>query len=115
MKDKCSKYEALFTFAGKEELEKHLAECEDCRKEQETMDKVSALIQEVRPVYIKKRKSVAKLKIACAAFAILLSGTTLGIINLNQDISDTLRYGQTLSLEDYGFPVDSYGLIMVDE
>lgn len=114
MKDICSKYEALFTFAEKEELEKHLAECEYCRKEQETMDKVSALIQEVKPVYLAKRKSAAKLKIACAALAIILSGTLLGVINLNQDIADTLRYGQTLSVEDYGFPVDSYGLIMVD-
>ena len=27
----------------------------------------------------------------------------------------TIKYGQTLSAEDYGFPVDSYGLIMVGE
>lgn len=114
MKDICTKYEALFTFSDKEELEKHLEECEDCRKEQETMDKVSALIQEVKPEFLARRQTVAKLKMACAAFAILLSGTLIGVINLNQDISDTLRYGQTLSVEDYGFPVDSYGLIMVD-
>lgn len=114
MKDICKKYEALFTFADKDELEKHLSECEDCRKEQEVMDRVSALIQEVKPALIAKRKSAAKLKIACAAFAIVLSGVTLGVINFNSDVSDILRYGQTLSVEDYGFPVDSYGLIMVD-
>jgi len=114
MKDKCNKYEALFTFSNEEELKKHLETCEDCQKEQEIMDKVSGLLQEVKPLLIEKRKSAAKLKIACAAFAILLSGTMLGVINFNQDISDTLRYGQTLSVEDYGFPVDSYGLIMVD-
>lgn len=114
MKDTCSKYEALFTFSSKEELEKHIAECEDCQKEHELMERVSELIQEVKPAFIKKRRTTAKLKIACAAFAILLSGTTLGVINLNTDISDMIRYGQTLSVEDYGFPVDSYGLIMVD-
>ena len=114
MIDTCDKYEALFTFSSEEEFKKHLEQCEYCRKIHQTIDKVSSLIQEVKPLYISKRKSAAKLKIACAAFAILLSGTTLGVINLNQDISDILRYGQTLSVEDYGFPVDSYGLIMVD-
>lgn len=114
MKEKCSKYEALFTFSSEDDLRKHLEECEDCRAEEAKMEKVSALIQEVKPLYLAKRKTSAKLKIACAAFAILLSGTILGVINFNTDISDTLRYGQTLSVEDYGFPVDSYGFIMVD-
>lgn len=115
MKEKCSKYEALFTFSDEDELEQHLQNCEECRKEQEMMDRVSELIQEVKPELIKRRKFSAKLKVACAAFAIVLSGVTLGVINLNTDIADTLRYGQVLSIEDYGFPVDSYGLIMVDE
>ena len=55
MKDKCTKYEALFTFADQETLKKHLEVCEDCRKEQEQMDRVSELISEVKPFY--KRKS----------------------------------------------------------
>ena len=114
MKDKCTKYEALFTFAEENELKKHLEVCEECQKEQEKMDKVSKLLQEVKPELIKQRKSSAKLKFACAALALLMSGTLIGIINLNQDVSDVLHYGQTLSSEDYGFPVDSYGLIMVD-
>lgn len=114
MKDKCSKYESLFIFSDEKTLLSHVETCEDCRKEHEIMNKVSDLIKEVKPQLNAKRKRHARLKIACAAFAILLSGTVLGVINLNQDISDTLRYGQTLSLEDYGFPVDSYGLIMVD-
>ena len=34
----------------------------------------------------------------------------------NYDVMmDTLQYGETLSAEDLGFPVDSYGLIAVDE
>ena len=114
MKEKCSKYEALFTFLNEDEFKKHLDVCEDCRKEQVKMDRVSELIREVKSEYIERRKNFARLKIACAAFAVLLSGTVLGVINFNTDISDTIRYGQTLSVEDYGFPVDSYGLIMVD-
>ncbi len=114
MKEKCTKYEALFTFGSDETLKEHLLTCEDCQKEQEVMDKVSGLLREVRPYYKAKRKNAAKLKAACAVFAILLSGTTLGVVNLNTDISDTIKYGTTLSAEDYGFPVDSYGFLMVE-
>ena len=31
------------------------------------------------------------------------------------DLMDTLKYGDALSAEDLGFPVDSDGLLMVDE
>jgi len=111
---KCTKYEALYTFGNEETLKAHIANCEECQKEQIKLDRVSELLNEVKPYYIAKRKSKAKLKAACAVFAILFSGATLGIINFNTDISDTLRYGNVLSAEDLGFPVDSYGLIMVE-
>ena len=114
MSEKCTKYEALFTFQDEETLNKHIAECEDCRKEHEKMQRVSELIKEVIPYYREKRKNIARVKVACALFAICLSGVTLGVINLNTDISDTIKYGYTLGAEDLGFPVDSYGLIMVD-
>lgn len=114
MSDKCTKYEALFTFGNDEALKKHLETCEDCKKEQEMMDKVSGLLDEVKPYYKAQRLNVAKLKMACAVFAILFSGTALGIVNFNTDVSDTIKYGTTLSADDYGFPVDSYGLLMVE-
>ena len=57
---------------------------------------------------------MAKRKIACAVFAMCLSATTLGVINLNTDISDTIKYGTTLTAEDLGFPVDAYGFVMVE-
>lgn len=114
MKEKCTKYEALFTFRSEEELNQHIQECEDCRLEHEKMLKVSELIKEVRPYYREKRKNLAKVKIACALFMLMVSGTTLGVINLNTDVSDTLKYGTTLSAEDLGLPVDSYGLITVE-
>lgn len=114
MNDKCSKYEALFTFRSKEELNEHLQHCPDCRAEHEKMLRVSELIQEVKPYFEEKRKNIARLKAACALFVIMLSGTTLGVLNLNTDISDTLKYGTTLSSEDLGLPVDSYGLISLE-
>lgn len=114
MTEKCNKYEAIFTFGNKEMLKSHLETCPECQKEQEQMDKVSELLKEVRPYYSQKRKSFAKLKMSCAVFAILFSGTVLGVVNLNSNVSDILKYGTTLSADDFGFPVDSYGLLMVE-
>lgn len=114
MINRCNKYEALFTFGNEETLKQHIETCKDCKKEQEIMDKVSDLIKEVKPYYVNKRRNFVKLKAACAIFSILLSGTTLGILNFNSDISDIIKYGNTLSAEDFGFPVDSYGLLMVE-
>ena len=114
MKEKCTKYEALFTFSDEKTLMDHIETCPDCQAEHEKMLQVSELIQEAKPYFIERRKNVAKFKIACAVCAMLLSGTTLGVINLNTDISDTIRYGTTLSAEDLGLPVDSYGLLMVE-
>ena len=111
---KCTKYEALYMFGNEETLKNHVAACKDCQKEQEKMDKVSKLLREVKPYYIEKRKNFAKIKAACAIFGILFCGTTLGVINFNTDIADTIRYGNILSADDLGFPVDAYGLIMVE-
>lgn len=114
MKDKCTKYEALFTFSDEQTFQEHLKTCPDCQAEHEKMQKVSELIQEAKPYFTHKRKNFAKVKIACAIFAMCLSAGTLGVINLNTDISDTIKYGTTLSAEDLGLPVDSYGLLMVE-
>ena len=114
MKDKCRQYEAFFTFQDEETLKKHIETCEECRKEQEIMDKVSDLLKEVKPYYINKRKNTARLKIACAILTIMLSAVTMGVVNFNTDISDIIKYGNTLSAEDLGLPVDSYGLLMVE-
>lgn len=114
MDNKCKKYEGLFVFGDEEALRQHIETCEDCRKEQEIMDKVSNLIKEVKPYYISKRKKTAKLKIACAMLTILLSATVMGVVNFNTDVSDIIKYGNTLSAEDLGLPVDAYGLLMVE-
>ncbi|MGN0031530.1 MAG: hypothetical protein ACI37Q_06215 [Candidatus Gastranaerophilaceae bacterium] len=114
MNEKCTKYEALFTFRSEEELMEHVQTCEDCRLEHQKMMRVSELIQEAKPYFKEKRKNLAKVKVACALFMLMMCGTTLGVINLNTDVSDTLKYGTTLNAEDLGLPVDSYGLISLE-
>lgn len=114
MVKKCIKYEALFTFGNDDALKRHVETCEDCANEQVLMDKISGLLNEVKPYYKNQRRKTAKLKMACAVMAILFSGTVLGVVNFNSDVSDTIKYGTTLSADDFGFPVDSYGLLMVE-
>ena len=115
MDNKCTKYEGLFVFSDDETLKKHIEECDECRKEAEKMEKVSDLLDEVKFYYHSKNKKRPKFRVACAILLLLFSTLTAGIVVSNDDILDSLKYGDTLSAEDLGFPVDSYGLLMVDE
>lgn len=114
MDNKCSKYEGLFIFSDEDKLQEHLNECEDCKKEHEKMLRVSELIQEVKPYYLKKKSRLRKMRAVAALLFIMLFSATFGVIYTNEDLSDSLMYGETLTAEDLGFPVDSYGLLMVD-
>lgn len=134
MDKKCSKYEGLFIFSDEKTLKKHLEECEECRLEHEKMQKVSNLLDEVKFHYRSKNKRKNKmLKAVCAMSLLLFSTVMFGAVNntpnanylagINglisygdvDDFFDTLKYGDTLSAEDLDFPVDSYGLLTVDE
>lgn len=114
MENKCNKYEGLFVFSDEETLKKHILECEDCRQEHEKMEKVSQLLDEVKFHYRLKNKRVRKLKAVCIAACLIFFSSTLGFVTNDDDFMDALMYGETLSAEDLGFPVDSYGLLMVD-
>jgi len=114
-KEKCNKYEAYFTFANEETLAKHLQECEDCQKEHDNMKKVSALLKEARPVLRQRRKNAVRMKVACVALAAFISGVSFNQLDQQYDLVGNLRYGDSISLEDMGFPVDSYGFLMVDD
>ena len=116
MEKKCSKYESLFIFSDEKCLENHIQECEVCKAEHEKMQKVSELLSEVKFYYRNKnRKKLVKFRIACALMLVMFSSLSLGLVVNDDDFMDTLKYGETLSAEDLGFPVDSYGLLMVDD
>ena len=114
MDNKCSKYEGLFIFSNENELNEHIRECDDCREEHEKMQKISDLIQEVKPYFLEKRNKLRKMRAIAAVLFIMFFSATFGVIYTNEDLSDSLMYGETLTAEDLGFPVDSYGLLMVD-
>ena len=114
MENKCSKYEGLFVFSDEETLNKHIEECDDCRSEHEKMQKVSDLLGEVKFHYRLRRRKIMKLKAVCAVAMLMFFSASFGVLYNDSDLSDALMYGETLSAEDLGSPVDSYGLIMVD-
>ena len=115
MDNKCQKYEGLFIF-NHDDLYQHMEECDECRKRHEEFEKVSSLIDEVKFYYKKRQKenNSLKFKSACAAIFLFLSIFSAGLVISNEDIIETLQYGRTLSAEELGFPVDSYGLLMVE-
>lgn len=115
MDKKCSKYEGLFVFSDETELKKHLEECEDCAAEHKKMEKVSELIGEVKFYYKSKSNSKRRrLKAVCAIAFLMFFSVTFGILANDDDLLDALMFGETLTAEELGFPVDSYGLLMVD-
>lgn len=115
MENKCSKYEGLFVFSDEETLKEHLNECDSCRLEHEKMQKVSDLISETKFYYRNKARKARKVKAACVALFMIFFSATFGFVTEDGDLADSLMYGYTLSAEDLGFPVDSYGLLMVDD
>lgn len=114
MKEKCTKYEGLFIFSDEKTLLEHIETCPDCKAEHEKMQKISELLQEVKPHFVEKRRNYLKIKALCAIFMCCVCVSTMCVINLNPNISDRINYGMVLSAEDLGLPVDSYGLILVD-
>ena len=115
MKNKCSKYEGLFIFSDEETLLEHVNRCEDCKLEHEKMQKVSALLGEVKFHYRLQAKRIRKIKAVCVALCLIMFTTYFGVTTDDGDLVDALMYGETLSAEELGFPVDSYGLLMVDD
>ena len=115
MENKCTKYEGLFVFSTEEALNEHIKECDDCRAENEKMKKVSDLIGETKFYYKSKFNKVRKLKAICALALFMCFSATYTVVLNDGDFADALMYGDTLTAEDLGFPVDSYGLLMVDD
>ena len=114
MDNKCTKYEGLFVFSDEKTLNEHIQECNDCRLEHEKMQKVSDLLGEVKFHYRLKKRRVMKLKAICAVAMLMFFSASFGVVSNDSDWADALMYGDVLSAEELGFPVDSYGLILVD-
>lgn len=114
MKEKCNKYEAYFTFASKEDFEKHLQECPDCQAIQEQEDKLSFLIKDSANVYKsmkaeKNKKSFMK-KAACILSFFIFFGT-YSCFQIHNQINTPIKMTETETsiIAEQGLPVDEYG------
>jgi len=117
MNEKCTKFKSLYLFRNENELEEHLKECPDCRAEKERMDRVSELIQEVKPYYANQRKkSFARLQVACILCFGLFTGMLIGYFTqFGYMTANNSAYTETTqTTNEYGMPIDSYGLISLN-
>ena len=118
MNEKCTKFKSLYLFRDEAELEEHLKECPDCRAEKEKMDKVSELLQEVKPYYARQRKrSFTQLKVACILCFGMFTGMLIGYFTQYgyTTITASTTYTETSqTTNEYGMPIDSYGLISLN-
>lgn len=122
MNKKCTKFKEIYLFRNDAEMDEHLKNCPDCQAEMEKMNKVSELIQEVKPYYVQRRKAASmRLKVACILCFGMLSFLSVNyfiqfansnIYQNNYYTSDTLQSAQTIN--EYGIPLDNYGLIAVN-
>ena len=125
MTKKCDKYESLFIFADEETLNKHLQECEDCRREHEKMHKVSALVKEAEPELKRRAAFFNSLKVACVLFLFITGGVffqtfaPMQLNNTNATMTASISSDMSFDYEDsiipdMGLPTDDYGLLMLD-
>jgi len=124
MEKSCNKFEDLFINADETELLEHIKKCEDCRIEYERMQKVSMLIEEVKPLYNRKKPSVRRFKrfgagaaaLAASFLMIFLAFFAIQISTPDSLVNETIASisGNDYTYEQMGLPVDEFGLIMVD-
>lgn len=111
---KCNGYESMFTFLSEEDFLKHLEVCEDCRKEHEKMSKVSELIQEAKPFIKTKNKQIRRLKAACIACALIVSGASYPLYTVGSHMYTAYNQESVLTAEEMGFQVDEYGFLYIN-
>ncbi len=118
MKEKCTKFESLYLFRSEQELEEHIKTCPDCQAEMQKMDRVSELIQEAKPYFAHKQKqSYTRMKVACIMCFGLFVGTLIGYFTQFGYYVSANNYSTeytTQTTNEYGIPLDSYGLITVN-
>ena len=101
----CNKFEELFIQDDEKQLLEHIMSCEDCRKEYEQMNAVSALIKEAKPYIKRKQREYLKMSAVMVAGMLIIGLTSFTFINY----MPTYKYETAISSDVY--PVDEYGLV----
>ncbi len=112
---KCNKYEGFFVFQNEEKFYEHLEHCPDCQKEHEKYIKVSKLVKEVAPIYLKRKQAektnVIK-RLACC-FIFFIGLTVFTGYKVYDNYTMQVNYAQDSCLTTMGLPVDDYGFLEI--
>lgn len=103
----CKGFKEQFINLNKNELLAHIQICESCKKEYLEMEKLSNLLNTVKPHYLKKQNFVKSFKTAAVLTLTIFTGFMAAYL------ANTYSHN-ALSLDDLGFPTDEYGFILVD-
>ena len=111
---KCNKYEGMFVFSDEQSFNEHIASCNDCQKEHQKYERVSQLIKEVAPVYLKreKQKKISAIKKLACCF-VLFVGLTGGYTGYYMyDINSfQVETADESYINEMGLPIDEYGFL----
>lgn len=110
---KCDKYEAYFTFKSEEEFQNHLKECPDCQKEHELQKKVSALIKEAAPVYLKRqeKKKISNIRKLACCFVLFVGLSAFTGYKIYDENSFQANNPDESYISLIGLPTDDYGFL----
>lgn len=113
--NKCDKYEGFFVFQNEEVFNEHLKHCPDCQKEHEKLLKVSALVKEVAPVYLekKKREKISVMKKLAFCFVAFVGLTAYTGYMAYDDYTFKTMVVEDSYVSTMGLPVDDYGFLEI--
>ena len=101
----CDKFEKLFTQEDETELLEHIKTCPECRAQYEKFQKVSNLVKEAKPLFLREKFQTKKIALSMVAGVTLLCLT--GFLLLSW--LPYYNYDQAIASDIY--PTDEYGLV----
>lgn len=114
--NKCNKYEGFFVFQNEEAFNEHLEHCPDCRQKHEKYMKVSALVKEVAPIYLKKKHKdkISAIKRLACCFVLFVGITAFTGYKVYDNYNFQVNYAEdSYVISTMGLPVDDYGFLEI--
>ncbi len=113
--NKCNKYEGFFVFQDEKNFYEHLEKCPDCQKEHERYIKVSKLVKEVAPIYLRqqKKKKINAIKRLACCFVLFIGISLYTGYKIYDNYDIQVNYAQESYLSTMGLPVDDYGFLEI--
>ncbi len=79
------------------------------------MEKISELLQEAKPLYFERKRRHTQIKaIVFSLSIVLVSFFSVMHLNIGDTVAINDKTGEVSIIEEYGLPVDDYGLFKFD-